>query len=172
VTRDIDLLRKMRSMVALTITTKDDNLSRKLEPHAPVSSERLRAIKVLARNGIPVAARIDPIIPFLNGEPENLIESLACRGVSHITSSTYKIRPDNWRRLDSAFPRIARKISSLYFEKGERISGYLYLPRDLRHQTMKRVKELTKRHGMKFGCCRESFSHLNSALCDGSWLVQ
>jgi DNA repair photolyase len=171
VTRDIDLLRKMKCMVALSITTKSDKLSRKLEPHAPVSSERLEAIKVLVRKGIPVAVRIDPIIPFINDEPEHLIESLAHQGVSHVTSSTYKIRPDNWRRFNRAFPRIAKKLSPLYFEKGERISGYLYLPRDLRHRIMQRVKDLTEENGMKFGCCREGFSHLNSAVCDGSWLV-
>lgn len=172
VTRDIDLLRKMSCMVALTITTMNNKLSRKLEPHAPVSSERLESIKALVGNSIPVAVRIDPIIPFLNDEPEKLIESLAYLGVSHVTSSTYKVRPDNWRRFNSTFPRIAEKLFPLYFEKGERISRYLYLPRELRHRLMKNVRELTEKNGMKFGSCREGFNHLNSASCDGSWLVQ
>ena len=171
VTRDIDLLKKMRCMVAISITTENDKISRRLEPHAPVPSERLEAIRVLVTNSVPVAVRIDPMIPFLNDDPQKLVESLACLGVSHITSSTYKVKPDNWNRFSNAFPEVAKKLSPLYFEKGERISGYLYLPRDLRLQMIKGIKGLAEKHNMKFGSCREGFGNLNSALCDGSWLV-
>ncbi|MFQ5758799.1 MAG: radical SAM protein [Candidatus Bathyarchaeia archaeon] len=171
VTRDIDILKKTRSMVALSITTDDDKISRRLEPRAPASSERLETTEALVKNGIPVAIRIDPIIPFLNDKPKKLIESLASLGVSHITSSTYKVRPDNWRRFSNAFPEVAKKLSPLYFEERERISRYFYLPKELRYELMKKVKEITEENGMKFGCCREGFSHLNSASCDGSWLV-
>lgn len=171
VTRDIDILEKIRCMVALSITTDDNKISRRLEPCAPLSSERLKAIEALIENGIPVAVRVDPIIPFLNDKPKRLIESLASLGVSHITSSTYKVRPDNWSRFSKAFPEVAKKLSPLYFEKGERISRYFYLAKELRYQLMKKVREITEESGMKFGCCREGFSHLNSALCDGSWLV-
>lgn len=171
VTRDIDILKKTRCMVALSITTDDDKISRRLEPRAPVSSERLKAMEALVKNGLPVAVRVDPIIPFLNDKPKRLIESLASLGVSHVTSSTYKVRPDNWRRFSKAFPEVAKKLSPLYFEKGERISGYFYLAKEPRYQLMKKVKEITEENAMKFGCCREGFSHLNSAFCDGSWLV-
>ena len=120
VTRDIDLLRKMRCMVAFSITTGDDELSRRLEPRAPVSSERLEAIEALVKKDIPVAVRIDPIIPFLNDKPKKLIESLASLGVSHITSSTCKIRPDD--EEDSAYQmnyflsvNICHFFTSIYF---------------------------------------------------------
>jgi len=171
VTRDIDILKKMRCMVALSITTDDNKISRRLEPRAPLSSERLKTTEALVENGIPVAVRVDPIIPFLNDKPKRLIESLSSLGVSHITSSTYKVRPDNWSRFSKAFPEVAKKLSPMYFEKGERISRYFYLAKELRYQLMKKVKEITEENSMKFGCCREGFSHLNPALCDGSWLV-
>ncbi len=171
VTRDVDLLGKMRCMVAFSITTDSDKTSRRLEPRASASSERLKAIETLVENRIPVAVRIDPIIPFLNDKPEKLIEALASLGVSHITSSTYKVRTDNWRRFSIAFPEVAKKLYPLYFEEGERISRYFYLPKELRYQLMKKVKEITEENDMKFGCCREDFSHLNSASCDGSWLT-
>ena len=66
VTRDIDILKRTSCMVALSITTDEDKISRRLEPRAPVSSERLKAMEALVNNRIPVAVRIDPIIPFLN----------------------------------------------------------------------------------------------------------
>ncbi|MEM2953182.1 MAG: radical SAM protein [Candidatus Bathyarchaeia archaeon] len=171
VVRDVDLLRKIPSMVALTITTDQDYLSRVLEPNAPSSSERLEAVERLVEAGIPTSVRIDPIIPYVNENPINLMEKLASVGVKHITCSTYKVKMDNWQRLNLTMPQIAKKLKPLYFEKGERIGGYWYLPRDLRLKLMENLAVTTKKYGLKFGVCREGFSHLNTAKCDGSWLL-
>ncbi len=170
VTRDIDMLKRKPSMVAVTITTKNDDLSKQLEPNAPFSSLRIKAMEALVREEIPVCARIDPVIPFVNDSPEELIETLASIGVKHVTSSTYKIKTDNWKRFSAAFPKIAKKLGTLYFQNGERVSGYRYLPTGVRSKLMKKVKELAESQGMKFGTCREDLSQLNSAICDGSWL--
>jgi len=169
--RDIDLLKKIPSMVSMTITTDKDNIAAVLEPNAPRPSERLEAIRVLASNGIPTSARIDPIIPFLNDKAGSLIKKLASLGIKHITCSTYKVKPDNWRRLSKAFPELARKLEPLYFGKGEKTSGYIYLPKDLRLELMKNVRTLAKQNDMSFGTCREGLGFLNTATCDGSWLT-
>jgi DNA repair photolyase len=171
VARDIDLLRKIPSMVSLTITTDNDNIAKLIEPHAPPGSERLKAVEKLIRNSVPTSVRIDPIIPFLNDNPENLIKKLASTGVPHVTGSTYKVKPDNWRRLSITLPKIAERLKPLYFEKGEKIGRYVYLPRDLRLKLMKTLGALAEEYGMKFGTCREGLSSLNTAVCDGSWLL-
>ncbi len=171
VIRDIDLLRKIPSMVSMTITTDDDNMAKLIEPHAPPPSERLKTIESLIEKGIPTSVRIDPLIPFINDNPENLVKTLASMGIKHITSSTYKIKQDNWQRLSITLPKTAEKLKPLYFENGEKIGRYVYLPRDLRLKLMKTVGVLAERHGMRFGTCREGLSHLNTATCDGSWLI-
>jgi DNA repair photolyase len=171
VTRDDDLLAKVPSAVALTITTDDDNLAKLLEPHAPSPTQRLRAAQDLLGKGIPVSIRIDPIIPFVNEEPRKLITTLAAIGVRYITSSTYKPKPDNWRRLSDALPKIAEKLKPLYFQQGERIGGNTLLPKELRLKLLSNVRELAVTKGMKFGVCREGLSQLNTATCDGSWLI-
>ena len=172
VTRDIDLLRKMPSMVSLTITIDDDNVAKLIEPHAPSSSERLKAVETLIEKDVPTSVRIDPIIPFINDNPENFIKTLASIGVKHITGSTYKVKLDNWRRFSTALPKTAEKLKPLYFEKGEKIGRYIYLPKDLRLKLMKTVGALAEKYDMKFGTCREGLSHLNTAVCDGSWLLK
>ena len=171
VTRDIDLLKRVPSMVALSITTSSDESSRIIESNAPPPSERIRAAEKLANMGIPVAVRIDPIIPYVNDNPESLMKELASIGVKHITSSTYKVKPDNWQRFSRVLPEAAEKLKPLYFKKGERFGRYLYLPRDLRLKLMENVAAFAKRYGMKFGTCREGLSHLNTETCDGSWLM-
>jgi len=172
VTRDIELLRNVPSMVSLTITTDNDNIAKLIEPHAPPPSERLKAVETLIEEGIPTSVRIDPIIPFINDNTENLVKTLASMKVKHVTGSTYKVKPDNWQRFSVALPKTAEKLKPLYFEKGEKIGRYIYLPKDLRLKLMKTVGELAEKYGMKFGTCREGLSHLNTAVCDGSWLLK
>jgi DNA repair photolyase len=172
VTRDIDLLRKVPSMVALTITTDDDATARIIEPHAPPPSERIKAAEKLVQSGIPVTVRIDPIIPFVNDCPERLVKKIAGLGVRHVTSSTYKIRSDNWKRFSEAMPQVSEKVRPLYFQEGEKIADYIYLPRKLRLRLIKKVRSLAEKSGIRFGTCREGFNDLNTATCDGSWVLR
>jgi DNA repair photolyase len=171
VTRDIDLLRKVPCVVSITVLTIDDGLSRKLEPGAPVSSKRLKAIERLVEKGIPTTVRIDPVIPFLNDELSKLMGAIADLGALHVTCSTYKVKPDNWRRFSAVFPEEAEKLEPYFFIEGERIGRSTYLPRNMRLGLMKKAQESAEHHRLKFGCCREGFS-LNSAVCDGSWTIQ
>jgi DNA repair photolyase len=171
VIRDDDLLKQVPSTVAFTITTEDDHLAKILEPNAPSPSQRLSAAKDLISQGIPVSVRIDPIIPFVNDQPQKLIKTLTAIGVKHITSSTYKIKPDNWKRLSAVLPDVAEKLEPLYFKEGERVGGSILLHRDLRMKILKTVRDLAEAGGIKFGCCREGLERLNTSPCDGSWLL-
>jgi len=172
VIRDIDLLKKKPSMVTLTITTDNENISKILEPNAPSLLERLKAAETLIRKGIPTSVRIDPIIPFVNDNPKNLVETLASIGVKHLTSSTYKVKPDNWKRFNITLPKTAEKLKPFYFEKGKKIGRSIYLPKELRLKLMEKVAVLSEKYGVQFGTCREGLSHLNTATCDGSWLIK
>ena len=171
VTRDDDLLTKIPATVALTITTDDDNLAKILEPFAPPPSQRIRAVQDLAKAGIPVSVRIDPIIPLVNDQPQKLIAELASIGVKHITCSTYKAKVDNWVRINAAMPHVVEKLKLLYFVEGEKIGGSALLPREIRYKILKGIRDLAEANGMKFGVCREGLVQLNTATCDGSWLM-
>ncbi|HSV49816.1 MAG TPA: hypothetical protein VLH35_05825, partial [Candidatus Acidoferrales bacterium] len=171
VARDTDLLEQIPCTVALTITTIDDYIARIIEPKAPPPSRRLKAIQTLTTHGIPVIVRVDPIIPTLNDDPKELLRVLGALGVKHITSSTYKVTSDNWMRLKEALPETAEKIYPLYFEQGENAAGNRLLPKELRFQILKQVRDLAEAHGMRFGVCREGLTELNTAQCDGSWLM-
>lgn len=75
VTRDIDLLKDISSTyaaVSLSITTSDDNLSKKLEPGAPTSSARFKAIETLAKNDIYCGVLISPVLPYITDSSENI----------------------------------------------------------------------------------------------------
>jgi DNA repair photolyase len=147
-------------------------LSKVLEPNAPSPSERLKTVEALIAKGIAVSVRIDPVIPFLNEHLTCLLERLAELGVKHITSSTYKVKKDNWKRFSVSLPLVAEKLRPLYFEKGEKVGGSILLPKAIRYSLMEDIREKVSSLGLKFGVCREGMSELNTAPCDGSWLLQ
>ncbi|MWV14883.1 PA0069 family radical SAM protein [Pseudomonas sp. L-22-4S-12] len=78
--RDLDLLSQLaeRRLVSvyISLTTLDDELKRILEPRAAAPSARLRAIRVLREQRIPVGVLCSPMIPMINDmELENLLEA-------------------------------------------------------------------------------------------------
>lgn len=171
VVRDAQLLAEMRAAVAITITTLDDAIAAKLEPFAPPPECRLRALQHLAERDIPVACRIDPIIPGINDDVAELVKELADIGVSHVTSSTFKPRPDSWRRFSEAFPEAAARLKELYFEKGTRMQNSYYLPEEVRFRLMQRVRDACDKHGVTFATCREDFKLNTAPSCDGTHLL-
>jgi len=70
VTRDLDLLADLAHVgaarVAVSITTLDEDLRRRLEPRTSSAEARLRAIRTLAEAGVPVGVHVAPVIPGLN----------------------------------------------------------------------------------------------------------
>jgi len=173
VVRDLDILKKARAAVSITVTTLDEKKAKRLEPDAPPPEKRLEAIEYLSKNGIPTIARIDPIIPLINDtEIDELVKAVVEAGAKHIVSSTYKVKLDNWKRMEKEFPEEMKKLRSLYFVRGERVNGYYYLPVECRYQLMKRIAKRVEEFKITFAVCREGFSFLNTSnTCDGSHLI-
>ncbi|MFN4133013.1 MAG: radical SAM protein [Candidatus Hadarchaeales archaeon] len=174
VVRDAALLKLLPTVVSFTITSLRREITRKLEPGAPPPAKRIAAMKTLGEIGIPVTLRLDPIIPGVNDdEISEVIEAAAEAGAKHVTSSTFKPRPDSWRRFSLAFRDVAEKLSPLYFQAGEKHHNSWYLPRTLRLKLMEKVAESCRKNQMTFACCRESFVNLNTGgSCDGSHLLR
>lgn len=173
VIRDIDLLKQLPVVVSFTVTSLRREVTRKLEPLAPSPDKRIAAMKTLNEVGIPTTLRLDPIIPGVNDdEIREVIEAAAEAGAKHVTSSTFKPRPDSWRRFLLAFRDIAEKLSPLYFQAGKRHHNSWYLPKTLRLRLMEEVARSCRRNGVTFACCREGFMGLNTGeSCDGSHLI-
>lgn len=55
----------------VTVTTADDDLSAKLEPHVPVSSERFEAVRKLSEAGLFAGIVMTPVLPFLEDSAQN-----------------------------------------------------------------------------------------------------
>jgi DNA repair photolyase len=85
VLRDLDLLQELAKRqlchVAVSVTTLDEELKRRLEPRAPSAAARLKAIAGLAAAKVPVGVMAAPMIPALNDhELERIFEAAANSG--------------------------------------------------------------------------------------------
>jgi DNA repair photolyase len=87
VVRDLDLLVPMARQdlvrVAISVTTLDRALARRLEPRAAAPHRRLQAMRELSDAGVPTAVMVAPIIPALTDqEIERILEAAAAAGAS------------------------------------------------------------------------------------------
>lgn len=129
VLRDLDTLCKINetfAAVSFTISTADDGLAKKLEPGAPLVSDRLRAMRVLAAHGIHTGVTMMPVLPFIEDNWENIAEIVAKaheNGASYIVPAFGMTLRDRQRayyynRLDQHFPglraRYERRFGGRY----------------------------------------------------------
>jgi DNA repair photolyase len=72
VTRDIEVLKRLKTVVGLTVTSTDDRMSRYFEKYAPKVSDRYKALKKLNQAGIKTYAFVGPLLPHFVAEKKEL----------------------------------------------------------------------------------------------------
>ena len=85
VVRDVDILGPMAAKglvkVAISVTTLDRHLARRMEPRASTPTRRLEAVRQLAEAGIPTAVMVAPVVPGLTDhEIEAILAAAAAAG--------------------------------------------------------------------------------------------
>jgi len=104
VERDMDLLAPMAARglctVAVSITSFDTDITRRMEPRTSSPARRLRTVERLAHAGIPVEVPVAPVIPVLtDGELESILARARGAGAS-----------DAWYTLI----RLPREVADLF----------------------------------------------------------
>jgi len=130
--RDIDILesihKKTKCIVAMTLTTYDEELCKKLEPNVCTTKERVDVLMEMKKRGIPTIVWLSPFLPFINDTEENL------RGLMNycIEAGVYGImnfgigltlRDGNreyfYSQLDKLFPGMKEKYIETYGDSYE-----------------------------------------------------
>ncbi|MDE1915389.1 MAG: PA0069 family radical SAM protein [Sphingomonadales bacterium] len=119
---DLDLLRELASRkltaVAISVTSLDAALSRKLEPRAASPMKRLDALDALVKAGVPAHVNVSPIIPAITEDwIERILEQAAARGVKGASwimlRLPHEVAPLFREWLDTHFPERAAKVMSI-----------------------------------------------------------
>ncbi len=154
VLRDLDFLQrineKTKCVVQMTLTTYDETLCRKIEPHVSTTGERFAVLKKLHDTGIPAVVWLTPILPFINDTEDNIagildmcveakVYGVICFGMG------LTLREGNreyfYEQLDRLFPGLKEKYIGTY--------GNQYMMESPNsHRLMKLFHETCERGGM------------------------
>lgn len=142
------------------ITTLDERLQKILEPGAALPCQRLLAIENLARLGIPVRVRLDPLVPDLTDTMENLASLLAeleKRQVRSIVASYLFLRPAFAQRISETLHQCVGKTSSTLTWSWHRLadgvgSGQMIDLAD-RRERFRQLGALAAKHEMELRVC-------------------
>ena len=145
VARDVDVLQeiaKIYAAVSFTITTADDSLAQKIEPNSPPSSERFKAMRLLAEKGIYTGVTLMPVLPFINDTQENIltiVNQAKESGASYILP-----------------------MFGMTLRKGSR--EYFYRALDERFSGMGIREKYESRYGEQYECLSPTYSSLMSTF--------
>jgi len=92
--RDIDLYKEIKGEVGITVTSVNDDISRALEPGAPLPEKRLKALSRMAEEGLNAYALIGPVLPLLTERDiDDLVEALSGTGIGWVMLDRFRPRP-------------------------------------------------------------------------------
>lgn len=121
VLRDLDILREMAAAnlarVAISLTTLDEGLRRRMEPRTSTAANRLRAMEQLSAAGVPVQVMMAPIIPALNDhEVPRLLKAAAEAGAVAagytVVRTNGAVQPVFRQWLEVHYPERAAKVEA------------------------------------------------------------
>lgn len=125
VQRDADVLKrigeKAPAIVKMTITTAEDALCQKIEPHVAPTSKRFEALEALSRAGIYCGILLMPLLPYINDTEENvlaIVQRAADCGVKFIYPGFGVTLRDTqqlyfYQQLDRLFPGIKARYLAM-----------------------------------------------------------
>ena len=139
VLRDLDVLRRLQEEASVhiyfSIPFSDDEVARKVEPHAPSSRKRFEAMATLANAGILAGISLSPIIPGLNDEDvPDLLARAKQAGAVEATATLLRlsgpVMPVFMERMAAEFPdRIAKITNRIRDVRGGAINESAFFDR-------------------------------------------
>ena len=150
IVRDLDLFLKINQhsdvILKMTITCYQDELSKIIEPHVCVSSQRFQAIRQLSEAGLFCGVLMTPLLPFINDTEENIKEIVKMSyeaGAKFVYTYFGVTLRENQRdyyydQLDQYFPEIKEKYIKRYGLK------YQCQSKNIKHLRYVFIKECEK----------------------------
>ena len=126
VIRDIDIFKEIQLhspvLIKITVTACDDELCKRVEPNAALSSKRFAAVKELTGSGIFAGILLMPVLPFIEDNEENIRGIVQCahesgaRFIYPAFGVTLRQNQRDWyyNKLDELFPGIKQKYIKQY----------------------------------------------------------
>jgi len=120
--RDVDLYKELKGEMGITVTSVNDELSRTLEPGAPLPGKRIDALSAMAKEGLNAYALIGPLLPLLTErDVDEMVDALSSTGIKWVMLDRFRPRP---RMFDDVAGRPGGAEVADRLEKAHRAEDY------------------------------------------------
>ena len=170
--------------VGIGLTTLREELLKVFEPRAAAPKVRLSQAQTLVKAGVSTRIRIDPILPGLTDDAEDLnelLKAISSIGVKQIAISTAFLRSPIIRTL-KGHVRDKRALDILlsHYASGQTLTMHgagtsvIVPPAPLRKQIYARVKQIAQRYSIATSICACKNGDLASGSCHitGDWIPE
>lgn len=167
----LKLIKKQEhSFGEVSILTLDEDKRRQLMASVASTDELVRNIERLANEGKFAVCRIDPIIPYVTDnkeELEELVQNVVNAGAGHIITSCMDIplvmKYELYNELEKRFGIPKQKFASLYTET---MSGRLHANIEFRRKLFRMMRAICDRNKVTMSLCME-FQSINGKKVRG-----
>jgi len=166
----LELLSAGNFVVQFSISSLDDNLISKVDFGAPVPSKRLAAMRALSSAGIPVACRMQPVLPTRENDYRDLAQACSDAGAFHFAIEHLKLSVENWIGNSRLGRLLGLDLKQYFMSRGStRVGREWILPLNQRLPTILAARSVIRSLGMSFGAADNDLLLLSDsdACCAG-----
>jgi len=163
----LEILKRGKYAIGISLITDNDEWLKQLEPGAPLASKRLKALEILANNGIWTSVRIQPVIPgtIVEQNMPQFIERLAKIGVKHILCEGYKV-PIRAKQNQERVWEICPNARKEYLYNDVRTEGFEWLmPAWRKWQYTKVAIQVCHANGLTYGAADNDLRDMGDSVC-------
>ena len=156
-----------RCTLQVSFSTLDDEMGSRIEPGAPLPSQRIKMMKEAASRGIWTSVRFQPFLFPVQNVDDYDIQLLAEAGVKHIIVEHLRI-PTNFdkKALSNLSTVLGIDILDYYRRNGMQINRVNYeLPPEIKIPNIVRFRSRAHEVGLTFGCGDNDLHHLSDDDC-------
>ncbi len=151
-----------RGLILVQVTLTPPGFDKLVEPRSPTVYLRLEALKQLSKHNIPVAARIQPLLPGLEEWSLRLAEDALARGAWALIGESLR---ETWRGLTALYKMVGLNHNSFRWEpyqlREEPGREPLYHPhrdwRDAMHMSLRSLAQLYLKH---YSPCKDGWLYI------------
>ena len=166
--------------VQFSITTLDKEVRKFFEPYSSPIDSRFKALKQFSETGCYTVVRMDPILPYITDDENQLLELVAQakeHGANHIIASVCDIGKGVWvRSLKNAVyeyggNELIKKWRQLYWSQ-DSLSRGNWANERYRIEILTYLRELSIKHGITFAACQENVNRSTTGNIVGNHVLK
>ena len=163
----MNLLKRGKFAVQVSLITYDDDFLAKIEPGVPSGTERMQVLEKLAEAGVWTAVRIQPMIvnSIVERKLPEFIEKLSKIGVKHLIVEAYKAPVRAEEELKFIWDLCPETIKEYQYSDAKMEGFEKILPTWRKWQYVKVVKEECAKYGITYGAADNDLRDMGDVTC-------